>query len=343
MDDYRREFLQSLLLVGFGSLLAGGMDLDDQDDMPVRSTSALGRVFLTESYDSLQHQKQRPDQYDIGITVRDGIFIGVDKSWVKIHDKNPQLESFVTRRATIGTRAGPTGEFGSRELVSQSDRTVRVPEDVDTIQAALDAVPLFNRHRYRVDIASGVYDEDIVVPAVVSVGMANTEDGRNAGVNLQGRGTVTVNSITVLNPVGCTAVGIEDFNPTQLNPYSDEQASVAVYGGQGQTYLKNITFDTAVDDKAQGIMAYGGAMVRADDCAFGSDNMRVGFHAKSQGRILAFRATGTVTDYPYSVSGGWISYANSEMSGYLDETETIMGMIYDGENKILHGVSDIVE
>ena len=305
-------------------------------------TSIEDSVYFETSQSALEELRPSPEELDVGITEEDGVFVGHEEVWIPVRDPSPTFESIDAESVTVGATPGPSGEFGSRPLMSRGSRYIRVPDDYETIQQAVNQIPIINRHNQVIDIDSGTYSEDVVIPPVIAADVSGQPNGLNTNVQIGGSdGLARVNSVTVVNPSGVVAIGLHDIAPMQLNPYSDEYAVIAVYGGGGQVYMSNLVFDQFIDDLAQGIMAYGGAKVRADDCDFGNGNIRVAFKAKSQGELYVRRASGAVIDYPYSVAGGSINFSESSLSGGQGVAETIRGFIYGADDQILYGVSEI--
>lgn len=238
---------------------------------------------------------------DIELRNENGKIVGYDSDGnkVPVSFEDAEADSFSTDGASIG-------ETDPYEYVSESHTLVSVPDDYNTIQAAIDDCPKNLRHRYVIEIANGTYDEDLVIRGVGHQGTTNDSATLGGGVGGPGElgllqivgdrsnpSNVTVNSIAAL---GCTGVGSPiiwgvGFSGDE-SPEVDESACVVFSGCQ-----QGAMGDCLVQDGAatQGILSYGGQLHVRDT----EVHTQTGIAGKRGARIHARGITGSTTSRFY--------------------------------------------
>ncbi|NLV14369.1 hypothetical protein [Haloarcula argentinensis] len=244
---------------------------------------------------------------------------------------------------------GHSNRLSSRPLVSTQDRTITVGTDTDTIQEALNEIPLLLRHEFVIDIPDGTYDEDLLVPTVMHADTAgrsqqyDSDEGVSQNPWIQGNtstpSNVTVNSISVASSQAAGPV-IEGLQVTGIVPYDDEDAGVVVYGSQNFSF-RHMSF--AGCSASIGILAYSSAVTVREAVDFGTDDLTYGLKTKHNARLHVDTGpsndpvTGSVTDYVIWIRGG--SFVTHEgmtatggsgtvwnEEGYVRETDTYKDM-----------------
>lgn len=206
---------------------------------------------------------------------------------------------------TNGLTVGPSDTtLGDRPLVSTESRVLVVPNESDTIRAALNAVPLVLRHEYVVSVADGTYDEHLVVPPVLAGHPNSRADQERSGLEVYGNGEaperVRVNSLTISGCTGTVNPFVSGFTFRRANPFDDEDTAVIAYGTT-ETGLSNLRIRTAADRSDPirvAVKAYGGTSMKIAGLDLGDRQVRRGLVTKHQGTILhkQGRITGRATD-----------------------------------------------
>lgn len=217
---------------------------------------------------------------------------------------------FRASQAIIGD--SPAG----RPLISNGDRTIYVDpaggddsaagtesSPVQSIQEAVNRVPIYLRHQYIIDLATvpstpATYDEDVLVPTVIGTGMAGQEDGaeqKGPIFNLQIRGgdsasDVEIGSMMFANPIGVSVCHLISVTFTGESPHDDENHAVSAYG-TGEVHLFDIAF---TDGPTNGILAYG-AKMKAAKIRLGRSNLEYGIHGKRHASISTTDIEGETT------------------------------------------------
>jgi hypothetical protein len=169
------------------------------------------------------------------------------------------LDSLSTIQQFLGEGNDASG-IGVRPMVTESETRVDVPQDYTTIQSALNDVPLLLRHSYviSVDETAGDFDEDIIVPPVISMSMEDASGSDNPQLRLTRQGSSgnwTTSSIYAAGGYGVgPAVRLDFPEVTAENPYSNENAAIGIYGGHCDTFGATFTPDTSI---TVGVLHYG--------------------------------------------------------------------------------------
>ena len=207
------------------------------------------------------------------------------------------------------------------------------------IQDALDVVPYMLRHNYEIAISAGTYDENLFVYPSVVADVLNPTEGAVEGLEFYGANmnTVFIKSIHVISSQGSQQPRFGKMTMTGNDPYSDENASIVIYGSNHPTIV-SINFTNVSAN--YGIMAYGSSItVSAIDC--GNDDLRACFLTKHDGGIVQRDGdiTGSMTDYVFqSAGGGFSSFKGNEMfaTGGISFAKTDNGLLLDSSNKRIY-------
>lgn len=148
----------------------------------------------------------------------------------------------------------------NRPLVSQKATDITVCSsgcDFTIIQDAINTVPYMLRHKYRIFINEDLdYNEDLWIPPVIVSDITDNTEGSTDALRIIGNCSningVIVNSIHVTSSQGAVTPNIGCMTVDGIDPHSDENVSIAVYGSnQAQFGDINITANSKY-----GIMAY---------------------------------------------------------------------------------------
>lgn len=207
-----------------------------------------------------------------------------------------------------------------RRLVSVTDREITIPEDYGTIQEAVDRIPLVMRHNWTIDINSGSYDEDIIVPPFIGEW---ARPGQSEGVPVQITGdreqpsNVSVGSLFVTSVFGTIPIQFRGLEITRENPYDDESVGIGVYGSS-EVGLVDIAFAGGFN----GVHAYNSQVMLRNvdfgDGVLGGRGITVKHGGFAYENIDAAEpTTGTVGAIAYNALSGriWIAGNRSTLSG----------------------------
>lgn len=221
-----------------------------------------------------------------------------------------------------------------RPLWTTQDTTVNVPADYNTIQAAVNDIPVILNHSYEITIDDGDYStEDVLVP--------QTYGGRamNTGISWEHKLQITGNQTTPANVKigsivmnGCVG-GIFRVRGLQLqndNPHDDENTPFAAY------YCNEATLAHAeFAGGTSGPVGYGGYLVLKDVDLGTGVLTGSGVMAKHGGVIYEQIAGG---DPPAAGNVGGYAYESRQgcLIGIAGNTSTISGdsgfLNVDGQN-----------
>lgn len=228
-----------------------------------------------------------------------------------------------------GLTVGPADTtLGDRPLVSTERRVLSVPGDFETIQAALDEVPLVLRHEYVVAVDDGSYDEHLVVPPVLAGHPKARSDQERSGLEIYGNGDaperVTANSLTISGCTGAVNPFVSGFTFRRANPYDDEDVAVVAYGTT-ETSLANLRIRKAPDRSdpiRAAVKSYGGTAMKVAGLDLGDRQVRRGLVTKHHGTILhkEGRITGRVTDAVVWPVGGLVEFNGENVDATADDT-----------------------
>ena len=189
-----------------------------------------------------------------------------------------------------GVAAAEVGTDPQRSLVSNSPVSVTVPGDYDTIQAAIDDIPLNDRHKYDISIDDGDYAEDLHIKPGLTQRVPEGETAERTQIRIIGNSTtpsnVTVNSLFVdsLQGMGLHVKGIEF---TSTTPFDNEGTAIAVYGCPGRVLIDTCN---VAGTQTAAVLSYA-SYVTADGVDFGGQD-HAG-EAKHGGRLTIRQATGS--------------------------------------------------
>ena len=180
------------------------------------------------------------------------------------------------------------GSINYRPLFSTASEDLTVCTsgcEYTTIQAAVNQVPYFLNHVYRIMVSDGTYAEDVFVPPVVASDIISSVDGPCEALQIIGNvnniNGVKVRSFQVSGSTGCQTPAIKYFQMTGADPYSDENVSIAVYGAS-HPVIKYINFTGVIAN--YGVMSYGSSItIEAID--FGVNNLNTALLVKHGGVI----------------------------------------------------------
>ncbi|WP_276253384.1 hypothetical protein [Halomontanus rarus] len=243
-------------------------------------------------------------------------YVSVDKGW----EYYGTGEEWVTRNYAAESISAVEQQIGDppRDIMTNDTVVVTVPTDYDTVQAALDDIPLHVRHDYTIEIEPPYEaDEDLLLRPVIARGQAESVSGEQAFVSgrVQIRSTdhlhtpdpsnITLNSFAASSVVGVD-VRIRDINFDGKTPYSHDETSCVAYSCN-EVLFQNLSWNYS----GVGVHVYNGsADVRKCDFS----NLRSGIWAKREATVNAHDNTGTTTEEPYRSTGG------ATLSVYNDET-----------------------
>lgn len=211
-----------------------------------------------------------------------------------------------------GTLSGPSAKTGipNRKLVSEQDRTITVGEDVETVQEAMNEIPVLLQHQYDIDIPAGDYsNEDVTVPSYITQEHHADADA-GGGVWVTGDATtptnVTIGSLYIVHASGKRPFILEGVEITSGHPEADRSASFQ-YAGPSAMIIRDCTFSDA--DGTRAIMCYGGKVTTKGTVDLGVDNYSFGIMVKNYGcfhdscNANGGDLTGNCTNRAYSANG----------------------------------------
>jgi hypothetical protein len=244
---------------------------------------------------------------------------------------------------------GGDAAYGNRPLVSTEERTLNVPSEYETIQAAIDAVPLVLRHEYAIVVNDGTYDEHLSIPPTIAGHPKSRSAQERSGLEIYGNSEepsqVTVNSLTISGCSGAVNPFVSGFTFRQANPFDDEDVAVIAYGTT-ETTLSNIRIRTGPDRSQPlraGIKAYGGTAMKVQSVDFGDGECRRGFVTKHMSRILHNEGLieGELREYVFWPVAGDIHFNGDNVSANgrqgLNRAENA-SYSFDRSTRLLHGV-----
>jgi hypothetical protein len=225
-----------------------------------------------------------------------------------------------------------TGEW-NRPLFSTQERTISIKVDgtgdYPTIQDALNDIPYFLSHQYYINLECGYYPENLYVPPFTMSSIISSVEGSTEGLWISGgvhmQGCTSIDSIHIGAVKGATNPVVRSISFVGIDPYSDENVSVSVYGTD-MANLKYLHFDNMTAKYP--IMIYGGNSVIVGT-NFG-DNVNDNAVLLKHGGIVRFNnqiSYGTLKGNLFKVDGGDIHIGNSienlfwvgEIASYPDD------------------------
>ena len=229
-------------------------------------------------------------------------------------------EDPVTRR--VDNESVNTGQPG-RTLVSKDDREIYVDPDgdddaagtesdpVESIQEAVDRVPCYLQHEWKIWIQPGDYDEHVKIHSIVGTGEgAQRLDGEEfaplRNIEIGGDGDspsdVTVNSFVVGSCWGLSIPRIRDLMITEeTDTYGSRPAGIQVFGSATPS-IWDVEWADGIETA---ILAYG-SRVNCRDIDIGDNNVDHGFESRRDGCVILRDSEGTSTNEVYVMNHGTI-------------------------------------
>lgn len=228
-----------------------------------------------------------------------------------------------------------------RTLVSTQDREIVVPRDHDTIQEAVDEIPLLMRHKLDVVIEPGEYDEDVIVPPFIGE-WARPNQKELVPVRINGNqddpSQVTVNSLFATSAIGTIPIQFRGLQVRGTNPYDNEDTGIGIYGCT-EVGLVDVAFVSGHN----GVTSYN-SQVMLRNVDFGSKVLDgKAISVKHNG--LAYEnpgveepTSGTVGGAAYNAKNGniWFASNHSSLSG-SPLIKTDLGFVYDFDQEASYG------
>jgi len=251
-------------------------------------------------------------------------------------DLTPDL--LTTGDLSVGKSANVTGN--SRPFITDSNVSVMVDagggQDYTTIQDAVNDIPLVVRHKYVINVANGTYNEDVVIPQIITGNVVPNASSLGPGdefglVSLNGDPTtpsnVVVDSITATGGAGENSPLIIGFEVADVNPYDNEETGIACYGCQPD--IRDINFQDSGSSTDRGITlhgCYGGKVENTID--FGASNRDQGIVVKEASNMkIPATITGSVGSVIIEVFSGYASYNSSNLPS--DTVNVRNGLLLD--------------
>lgn len=230
-------------------------------------------------------------------------------------DLNP--DSVATDQATVGATAGGTTTISwDRPEINKSATTVQVPQDEDTVQDALRKAPRRLAANYVIEVDEGgdYSAEDWVVPPVQSEDLFDAAEGGNSRLTVKRQGTTATlnpNSVFIIGGRGQGNVVFIHTYPVGINPWDDEDAVWATYGG-GEPKLSQCGIGGAARTTgAVGVLSYQSTMKIEGAFDWGTDLVSIGGKTKQGGMIFmptGVTVSGSVTDHAWEAPTGIIHH-----------------------------------
>jgi len=229
-----------------------------------------------------------------------------------------------------------TGNNPTRQLRTQGpQRTVTVPGDYSTIQAAVDSAGLFNEQSLVINVDSGTYDEDVLLN---NINTGHPDEGNSPGSMFLNGDTdnpsnVEVNSITMVGCNGYVSPIVQGFTTTGQTPYETSDAEVAI-GGCNGVAVRTIRFRGTADFPACNIYQ---SRAEVRDLDFGSGRYSKALQVKQDSVVTATNCTGSATRAYDESDGSIISVKGPTTIDGFREVES--GIIIDRTTRVAHGTN----
>ena len=240
-------------------------------------------------------------------------------------------------------------KLAGRDIISTHNRTISVGTsgEFQSIQEAINQVPLILTHKYIINIEAGTYDEDLIIPPIITAGSTSASEieGAVASLKVQGiSGTATdlkIKSLQIITPLGASTPIIANMSITNKEPTSDENTAISVYGG-GHALFDNIDFsENNIADV--GIMIYGSS-ASVQKIILGNNKLDTGFYLKHGGKLthIGGEISGSTNKYIFNSGGGGIAtFLGAQMTATagIAIAETLTGLIIDNDNEKIYNIS----
>lgn len=185
-----------------------------------------------------------------------------------------------------------------------------------TIQAAVNEIPLINNVDYLINVSAGNYNENVVIPLIISSHFSSQEGDESQNVHLFGApGNPTLVNITSLiteGGIGNIVFQIKDINFKGPNPYDNENASLGLYGIR-EIELVNVSFHG--NTAQRGLVCYS-STCQLNNVDFGTNVLDYGAVPKhnamiSENPAYGFGTKGTLRSYVYWLQNGIVFYQSA--------------------------------
>lgn len=243
-------------------------------------------------------------------------------------------------RDKMETKADLNFGWANRPLYSTTARTISVGATGDylTIQEAVNQIPYFLLHPYRINVQDGTYSEDVIVGPITGI---RIQTGSTESVPLIISGNAVTPANVKVNSVFFAGVngdyfGLNGFEIQDENPYDNERTGLSVYGS------REVAFDNIVFAGGhRGITSYNSHVMIGDNVNFGSSVLTGdAMVAKRHGTIVvdpsSTNITGNVAGYAYQAQTGRIDF-NSNLSTVTGTSGLVhpigFGHVYDSHTK----------
>lgn len=231
--------------------------------------------------------------------------------------------------------------ISSRPITNFEQETWSVPGDYNTIQAALNDLPLWIRYPIVIDVADGTYSEHLVVPPFIASYI--WDDGSTGGTEtipliISGNATtpsnVVIESIVTNGAVGGQTVvqvfGLHARNSIQIG---DELAAFGAFG-TFEAEFGNVGITDAGNTITNAVMS-NGSNVSIGNIDVGADLVSYVGHTKHNGQIIVQQGStvsGSTTNHVWVESGGGYiaspDVAATGANGFADDAPRF-GHIYN--------------
>lgn len=243
-------------------------------------------------------------------------------------------------RDVLQTKADLNFGWANRPLYSVANRTITVGAtgEYATIQEAVNQIPYFLLHPYRINVQDGTYNEDVIIGPITGI---RIRTGSTESVPLIISGNAATPANVKVNSVFFAGVngdyfGLNGFEIQDENPYDNERAGISVYGSR-EVAVDNIVFAGG----HRGITSYNSHVMIGDNVNFGSSVLTGdAMVAKRHGTIVVDPAssniTGNVQGYAYQAQTGRVDF-NSNLASVTGTAGLVhpvgFGQVYDSHTK----------
>lgn len=221
-------------------------------------------------------------------------------------------------QVTVGPwTGGVTSVQWDRPELVDSDTTVLVPDDEPTPQDAFRKVPrrLGANYEIKIDETGDYSDEDWYIPPAQSEELYDATQGGGSRLTITrqgGSGTLNPNSVYAIGGRGQGSTVLEHVHPVGLQPDTNENPVIAVFGGEGVKLFNCGIGGAARSGTTTGVLGYTGKVKVEGSFDWGTDLLDFGTQVKQGGFIQidnTVTASGSVTDNAHRVMSGRIEHA----------------------------------
>ena len=294
--------------------------------------------------DEVNLDKYEPDRGAMFLAIDTGnAYVGDGSAWRPFPtiSTTPEFETVTTDQVSIKNSGGQT-----RPLISEEEQTITVgpneDDDTNSLQAALEEVPIFLRHNYSIEVdpAGGPYP-NIVVPTVFPLRMANREKGDTAFLRIAGNDGLDagegekskIGGVYIGN--GENAVYLRDIELIGENPHDNLSTCVTVFGGTGHLITHVHVGETPA---TYAFHVQNGAYLDVRHCNLGEGNVVSGCLARGAATTIQARDfSGVAEDHVYVGFSGYIYVRSNSASGSDSTFVADRGLVYDTDEGTLYG------